>query len=122
MPPRWPARPRAAPRARSAARPRSAAIAASKSATAASSIEPALRYRALAGTGLAHEEQRQWSQAAKFYEEAAKSPDKALASWAKERLAAVAANGKSDAGAPKPLPKSGATPQKGASPQKGTKL
>jgi len=98
-----------------------AAIAAFKSATDASSIEPALRYRALAGTGLAHEEQRQWSQAAKFYEEAAKSPDKALASWAKERLAAVAANGKSDAGAPKTTPKSGATPQKGASPQKGTK-
>jgi TolA-binding protein len=93
-----------------------AAISAFKSATDASSIEPALRYRALAGTGLAHEEQRQWSQAAKFYEEAAKSPDKALASWAQERLAAVAANGKSDAGAPKTTPKSGASPQKGTKP------
>jgi tetratricopeptide (TPR) repeat protein len=92
-----------------------AAISAFKSATDASSIEPALRYRALAGTGLAHEEQRQWSQAAKFYEEAAKSPDKTLASWAKERLAAVAASGKSDA-APKAAPKSGASSPKGTKP------
>ena len=53
--------------------------------------EPALRFRALAGSGLVMEEQRQWTQAAKFYDEvAAKSPDKTLRAWAKERRAAVA--------------------------------
>jgi TolA-binding protein len=75
-----------------------AAIAAFRSAADAPAIDSAMRYRALAGTGLAHEEQRQWAQAAKFYEEvAAKSPDKTLASWAKERLAAVRASLKSEA-------------------------
>ena len=94
-----------------------AAIAAFKSATEAPAIESALRYRALAGTGLAHEEQRQWSQAARFYEEAAKSPDKTLSSWAKERLAAVNASGKPDSPTPKASPKSkGASPQKRARP------
>jgi TolA-binding protein len=100
-----------------------AAITAFKSATDASAIEPALRYRALAGTGLAHEEQRQWAQAAKFYEEAAKSPDKTLSSWAKERLAAVNASGKSESGAaaPKASPKSSGSSTGGSSPRKGTK-
>lgn len=55
--------------------------------------EPALHFRALAGHGLALEEQGQWTQAAKYYDEVvAKSPDKALRAWAKERRAAVAAN------------------------------
>jgi TolA-binding protein len=86
-----------------------AAISAFKSAADAPALDPAMRYRALAGTGLAHEEQRQWSQAAKFYEEvAAKSPDKTLASWAKERLAAVSASLKAD---PAPAPKA---PAKGS--------
>lgn len=56
-------------------------------------LEPALRYRALAGTGLAYEEQKQWAQAAKYYDEvAAGSPDKTLSSWAKTRRAAIAPN------------------------------
>jgi TolA-binding protein len=56
-------------------------------------LEPALRYRALAGSGLAAEEQKQWTQAAKFYDEvAAGSPDKTLAAWAKTRRAAIAPN------------------------------
>lgn len=56
-------------------------------------IEPALRFRALAGTGLAYEEQKQWTQAAKYYDEvAAGSPDKTLASWAKTRRTAIAPN------------------------------
>ncbi len=89
-----------------------AAVAAFKSAADSPAIDPALRYRALAGTGLAYEEQRQWGQAARYYDEvASKSPDKTLASWAKERLAAVNANLKSGAGAPKPAPKG---PTKGA--------
>ena len=89
-----------------------AAISAFKSATDAPALDPALRYRALAGTGLAHEEQRQWSQAAKFYDEvASKSPDKTLASWAKERLAAVNASLKSGSAEPKASPKA---PAKGS--------
>jgi TolA-binding protein len=62
-------------------------------------LEPALRFRALAGSGLAHEDQKEWAQAAKYYEEVAeKSPDKTLAGWAKTRRAAIAANLKSKAG------------------------
>jgi TolA-binding protein len=56
-------------------------------------LEPALHFRALAGTGLAHEDQKQWVQAARYYDEVAeKSPDKTLAAWAKARRAAIAAN------------------------------
>ena len=56
-------------------------------------LESALRFRALAGSGLAHEDQKQWTQAAKYYEEvAAGSPDKTLANWAKTRRAAIAVN------------------------------
>jgi len=54
-------------------------------------LEPALHFRALAGTGLAHEDQKQWTQAAKYYEEVAeRSPDKTLATWARTRRAAIA--------------------------------
>ena len=52
-----------------------------------------VRFRALAGSGLAMEEQRQWAQAVKYYEEVASDcPDKELKQWAKTRRAAVAAN------------------------------
>jgi TolA-binding protein len=72
--------------------------------------EPALRFRSLAGIGLVMEEQRQWTQAAKYYDEvAAKSPDTTLRNWAKERRAAVAAKLKPDA-APKPGPPKSAAP------------
>jgi hypothetical protein len=92
-----------------------AAIAAFKSAAEAPALDPAMRYRALAGTGLAHEEQRQYGSAARFYQEvAAKSPDKTLAAWAKERLAAVNAAGRSEsAPAQKGTPKK-STPKKAA--------
>ncbi len=54
-------------------------------------LEPALHFRALAGTGLAHEDQKQWTQAARYYEDVAeRSPDKTLANWAKTRRAAIA--------------------------------
>jgi TolA-binding protein len=97
-----------------------AAIAAFKSAADAPALDPGMRYRALAGTGLAHEEQRQYAQAAKFYEEVAvKSPDKTLASWAKERLAAVKAARSEPAPAEKATPKK-SSPDK-ASGSKGTK-
>lgn len=69
-----------------------AALQAFQSALAREGIEPALRFRALAGSGLALEEQQKWAQAAKYYDEvAAKSPDKTLRAWAKERRAAIAA-------------------------------
>jgi TolA-binding protein len=87
-----------------------AAISAFKSAAEAPALDSGMRYRALAGTGLAHEEQRQYRQAAKLYEEvAAKSPDKTLASWAKERLAAVNAAAQSEA-----APSQKAAPKKSA--------
>ncbi len=67
-----------------------AALQAFQAAVEAPGQEPALRFRALAGSGLAHEEQKQWAQAAKYYDEvAAKSPDKTLQTWAKQRLAAI---------------------------------
>ena len=54
-------------------------------------ISSQVRYRALAGSGLAMEEQKQWDQAARYYDEViAKSPDKTLKAWAKERRDAVA--------------------------------
>ncbi len=67
-------------------------------------LDPALRFRSLAGIGLVMEEQRQWAQAAKYYDEvAAKSPDKTLRVWAKERRAAIAAKLKPE---PKSAPRS----------------
>ena len=67
-----------------------AALQAFQSAAEAPGQDPALHFRALAGSGLAHEEQKQWAQAAKYYDEVAtKSPDKTLQSWAKQRLAAI---------------------------------
>ena len=78
--------------------------------------EPALRFRALAGSGLVMEEQRQWAQAAKLYDEvAAKSPDKTLRAWAKERRAAVASKLKT-APESKPAPRSAAPGSKKAPP------
>lgn len=101
-----------------------AAISAFKSATEGPALDPGMRYRALAGTGLAHEEQRRYAQAAKFYEEVAtKSPDKTLASWAKERLAAVNAASKSEsapAGKATPKPKTKKSPTKKAAPGKSS--
>jgi TolA-binding protein len=55
-------------------------------------VDAQIRYRALAGSGLAMEEQQQWAQAARYYEEVAtKSPDRSLKSWARERHTAVGA-------------------------------
>jgi TolA-binding protein len=63
-----------------------------------------VRYRALAGLGLAREEQKELRAALTAYESvAAKSPDPALRDWAKQRASAVKA--RLDAPAPKPKPK-----------------
>jgi TolA-binding protein len=69
--------------------------AAEKSFKAASEIQnadPGLHYRALAGLGLAHEEQRAWKPALTAYEAvAARSPDATLRDWARQRVQAVKA-------------------------------
>jgi len=63
-----------------------------ESAVAIKSIEPSLRFRALAGLGLAHEEQREWKQALAAYESVAgKTSDTTLRDWARERARAVRA-------------------------------
>lgn len=64
-----------------------------QAAVAGAGQDAGVRFRALAGSGLAMEEQRQWAQAVKYYEEVASDcPDKELKQWAKTRRAAVAAN------------------------------
>ena len=55
-------------------------------------VEPGVRFRALAGSGFVMEEQKQWTQAARYYDEViAKSPDRTLQAWARERRAAIGA-------------------------------
>lgn len=61
-----------------------------EAATAAGDIDAGVRYRALAGLGLAREEQQEWRAALKAYEAvASKCPDATLRDWAKQRAAAV---------------------------------
>jgi TolA-binding protein len=62
-----------------------------ESAVAIKGIEPSLRFRALAGLGLAHEEQRAWKQALAAYESVGKTSDATLRDWARERAKAVRA-------------------------------
>jgi TolA-binding protein len=55
-------------------------------------VDASVRYRALAGLGLAHEELQHWRPALSAYEDVAgKSPDAALRSWAQDRVKAVKA-------------------------------
>lgn len=85
--------------------------------------EASVRYRALAGLGLAHEEQKHWHDAFLAYESVAtKSPDNALRTWARERAAAVKARlPKSEGGAPteKKAPERKTTDRKPAGPKAG---
>ncbi|HSE93152.1 MAG TPA: tetratricopeptide repeat protein [Methylomirabilota bacterium] len=61
-----------------------------EAAGAVKEAKPAIRFRALAGLGLAHEEQREWKPALTAYEAVAdKSPDATLRDWARERATAV---------------------------------
>jgi TolA-binding protein len=72
-----------------------AALKAFQSAEAIETEDRARHFRAVAGRGLALEELRQWTTAAKAYEAVmAGSPDKPLRQWAKERLASVRAKAK----------------------------
>ena len=66
------------------------AVKAFEAVTAVNDAEATVRYRALAGLGLAREEQQDWRAAVKAYETvASKCPDATLRDWAKQRLAAV---------------------------------
>ncbi|MBI2493721.1 MAG: tetratricopeptide repeat protein [Candidatus Rokubacteria bacterium] len=57
---------------------------------AVNNVEAGVRYRALAGLGLAREQQRDWKAAFAAYEAvAARSPDATLRDWARARAAAV---------------------------------
>lgn len=81
-----------------------AALKAFEAALAIDPADSALHFRALAGSGLAHEELRHWEEATTRYEKvAAESPDATLKEWAKARLAAVQA--KSTPSKPKAPPK-----------------
>ena len=63
-----------------------------EAAEAAGSDDSAVRYRALAGAGLALEEQGKLSEAGRYYDQvASECPDKELRAWAKTRKSAVAA-------------------------------
>ena len=84
-----------------------------EAAVAAPGQDAALRYRALAGSGLAMEEQRQWTKALRYYDEVAKDcPDKELRAWARGRRAAVETQLKGDKGDAKPERGKPAAPKK----------
>jgi TolA-binding protein len=76
-----------------------------ESTLAVANVEAAVRYRALAGLGLAREELRDFKAALTAYESvASKSPDAALRDWARERAKAVKARQSSS---PPAKPKAG---------------
>jgi TolA-binding protein len=61
-----------------------------ESVSTAGKVEDGTRYRALAGLGLAREQQKQYQAALAAYEVvAARSPDTTLRDWARERVAAM---------------------------------
>jgi TolA-binding protein len=63
-----------------------------RDAVQAAGADDAIRYRALAGSGLALEEQQRWAEAARYYQQVADgSDDKDLRAWARTRRAAVEA-------------------------------
>lgn len=79
------------------------ALKAFRSAAALEGADPAVRFRAMAGSGLAHEELGQWREAAKLYSDvAAQSVDKTLKEWASQRLAEVREKAKPPARSPAP--------------------
>ena len=73
-------------------------------------VDAGIRYRALAGLGLAREEQQDWKAALAAYESVvSRSPDATLRDWARERATAMKARlakpGTPSAPAQKPAPK-----------------
>lgn len=102
-----------------------AALKAFGSVTATDAVEPKVRYRAVAGSGIAYEAQEQWRPALTAYEAVAdRSPDPTLRSWARARAAEVRSHidkpgdKPTDKPAPKPAPKSGgkSDPKSGVKP------
>jgi TolA-binding protein len=72
---------------------------------AVNDVEAGTRYRALAGLGLAREEQKEWKSALTAYEAVAgRSPDTSLRDWARERAAAMKAQLGKTTPAPAPKP------------------
>ncbi len=70
---------------------------------AVSDVEAGTRYRALAGLGLAREEQKEWKAALAAYEAVAgRSPDTSLRDWARERVTAMKSQLKASPTAPAP--------------------
>jgi TolA-binding protein len=66
-------------------------------------VEAGVRYRALAGLGLAREEQKDWKAALAAYEAVAgRSPDVTLRDWARERVTAMKNQLKPSSGTPAP--------------------
>jgi TolA-binding protein len=66
-------------------------------------VEAGVRYRALAGLGLAREEQKEWKAALAAYEAVAgRSPDATLRGWARERVTAMKNQLKPSDGTPAP--------------------
>jgi TolA-binding protein len=65
-------------------------------------VDAGTRYRALAGLGLAREEQKEWKAALAAYEAAGRSPDATLREWARERAAAMKNQLKPSAAPPAP--------------------
>lgn len=83
------------------------ALKAFRSVGAIEGVDPALRFRALAGSGLAHEELGQLQEAAKLYADVAgQGLDKTLKEWATTRLAEVRAKAKPSAQPKAEKPKS----------------
>ena len=72
-------------------------------------VEAGTRYRALAGLGLAREEQKEWRAALTAYEAvASRSPDTSLRDWARDRVAAMKSHlGTSSPAAPAPAKPTG---------------
>jgi TolA-binding protein len=79
---------------------------------AVSEVEGSVRFRALAGLGLAREEQQEWKAALAAYEAVAnRSPDATLRDWARERAGAVKTRlAKPAAPGTKPAPNPAAKP------------
>ncbi len=68
---------------------------------AVAEVEAGVRYRALAGLGLAREEQKEWKAALTAYEAVAgRSPDTGLRDWARERVTAMKAQLKASPATP----------------------
>jgi TolA-binding protein len=90
--------------------------------TAVKEVEAGVRYRALAGLGLAREEQQQWKGALAAYESVvSRSPDATLRDWARARAKAMKERlAPASKAAPKPDAKPSAKPAPKPAPKKGS--